>query len=170
MGCKINSKGNHPDHERIKGIKEFKMPEDYSELRRFLGMANYYRRFVPRFSTIISNAQELISKYTANPKEFKMTQEAKESIENIKSALENHAILQPYKSNSRTFQLVTDASAKAIGGALHQIVDGKPRPIGFFSKKLTDTQKSTQHSTENYLHLFLSVLHFKSSTTRHSIY
>ena len=60
-----------------------------------------------------------------------------------------------------TFQLVTDSSNFAVGSALHQMVKGEPQPIGFFSKKLTDSQRKYSAYDRELLAAYYSVIHFK---------
>ena len=85
----------------------------------------------------------------------------KQSFSNIIKILGELTELSHPQPTCTQYQLVTDSSKYAVGAALHQVMNGNPIPIGFFSKKLTTTQ--TRYSTfdRELLAAYLSVLHFR---------
>ena len=135
-----------------------------------MGMANFYRRHTPNFSQIALPLQELLTKYNSVLKQFKMTEEATAAVENLKKALASATTLAHYNPTSTTFQLVVDASAKAIGGALHQKSGDSFVPIGFFSKKLSAMQAAYSTFDRELLAAYLTTVHFKSIIEGQSVF
>ena len=160
LGFSISEKGIKVTESKQSQIKEFPLPVDSKDLRRFLGMVNFYRRLIPHFADIVLPLTELI-KLNPNSKKLSWPQDAITSFGNIKQALCDAASLAFLNTNASSFQLVTDSSNFAVGAALHQMVDGNPVPIGFFSKKLSDTQKKYSTFDRELLASYLAVLHFK---------
>lgn len=160
LGFEITSNGLGPTKEKSNIIASYPEPSCAQDLRRFIGMAGYYGHIIPNYAKILLPLTDLIRD---NPKLKKLVlpEDAKESFENIKYQLCNADTLNHPKSAVSHYQLVTDASQYAVGAALNQMIDNKPVPIGFFSRKLSQTQ--TRYSTfdRELLAAFLAVLHFK---------
>ena len=90
-----------------------------------------------------------------------MTKEAEKSVEKIKESLTKATTLSHISKESKTFQLVTDASSTGIGAALHQVTSSGVVPLGFFSKRLNKTQRIYSTFDRELLAAFQAVLHFK---------
>lgn len=126
-----------PMQSKVEAVKSWPTPRSTSELRSFLGMANFYRDFVQDFS---SKAASLTS-LTGLRVPFEWRPHHDEAFEVIKSAM-CHAPALLTVNDDRQFFLHCDASSFAVGAVLSQRdeVEGKLRPVAFFSRKLTDTQ------------------------------
>jgi hypothetical protein len=126
-----------PMQSKVQAVKSWPTPRSTSELRSFLGMANFYRDFVQDFS---SKAAVLTS-LTGLRVPFEWKPHHDEAFEVIKSAM-CHAPALLTVNDDRQFFLHCDASSFAVGAVLSQRdeVEGKLRPVAFFSRKLTDTQ------------------------------
>jgi len=161
LGCTLSNKGIRPDAARSEAIINFPSPQTFTDLRRFMGMAGYYRRFIPHFSEAACPLQELITQYDKKPKDFKWSKEADDAFNDIKKRLAECVTLSPIKAGSNSFQLVTDASSSAIGAALHQRVNDDYVPIAFFSKKLSAPQRVYSAYDRELLAAFLAVVHFR---------
>ena len=160
LGCNITSDGIKPTQKKLYEISDFSEPTDSKALRRFLGMVGFYRRLVPNFADIVLPLTELI-KEQPNAKQLSLNAEEKSAFSRIKTILNELSAL-PYPTSATThYQIVTDSSSYAVGAALHQIVDGQPVPIGFFSKKLSESQRSLSTFDRELLAAYLAVLHFK---------
>jgi len=162
LGCTVSSSGVQPDSARCEAIHSFPSPGSFADLRRFLGMVGYYRRFLPHFADVVLPMQSLVTRYMKTPKEFKWSEDAEEAFNNTKKALTEAASLHPIDDSSPIFQLVTDASLFAVGAALHQKSGDHFRPIAFFSKKLIEPQKAYSAYDRELLAVYLSLLHFRS--------
>ena len=160
LGFSISEKGIQVTDSKQSHIKDFPLPVDSKDLRRFLGMVNFYRRLIPHFADIVFPLTELI-KVNPNSKKLDWPQEAITAFGNIKDALCNASSLAFLNTNATSFQLVTDSSNLAVGAALHQMVDGNPIPIGFFSKKLSDAQRKYSTFDRELLASYLAVMYFK---------
>jgi hypothetical protein len=131
LGFVIYGDGVRMDPDKTAAIKDWVTPTSLSKLRRFLGFANFYRRFVPNYSTLASPLTSLTS--TAKP--FMWNDEATKAFEVLKQALQNNIVLR-YPDYSKPFVVQTDASDVGIGAVLLQ----DNQPISFYSRKLSDAE------------------------------
>jgi hypothetical protein len=131
------------------------------DLRRFLGMLNFYRRFVKKAAEIQSPLHNLLTNVRKNDKRpVAWNPEVEAAFEQCKEELANAALLaHPMEHGDLT--LTTDASDVAIGGVLQQRVQDSWQPLGFFSKKLTSTQKNYSTYDRELLGVYESVKHFR---------
>jgi len=145
LGFKITDEGIKPETEKVDTIRSLPPPVTVKEVRSFVGMLSYYRRFVPNFSTIAIPLVELTKKYA----KFKWTDECQKAFEYLKDSLTVIPSLA-YPDLTKPYTLYTDASDDTIGACLTQPCDdGKDilygvkdeKPIYFLSHKLSDTQK-----------------------------
>ena len=92
---------------------------------------------------------------------FTLDESERQSFNSIIKELNDTSSLAHPEPNYTNYQLVTDNCNYAVGAALHQIVEGNPIPIGFFSKKLTQTQMRYSTFDRELLEAYLSVLYFR---------
>ncbi|KAE8687867.1 Detected protein of unknown function [Hibiscus syriacus] len=120
------------DRDKIRAIVEWKPPTKATELRAFLGLANYYRRFVKGYSKIATPLTELLKK----DKVWEWSTECQEAFEKIKEAMVNEPVLV-LPDYTKSFVVFTDASDVAIGGVLMQ----EGHPVAYESRKLNETER-----------------------------
>ena len=127
-----------PDPAKVSAILEFPAPKTPKQVRRFLGMAGWYRRFVNNFSTLAAPLTDTLKK----GKKFNFDKEAEAAFEAIKAALTSDLVLiNP--DFSKQFIILCDASASGIGCVLCQKDEnGNERPIYYFSQKLNSAQRN----------------------------
>ena len=126
-----------PDPTKTKIIDEYPVPTSIKEVKSYVSLMSYYRKFVPGFAQIAKPLTTLLEKNA----EFKWSVECQLAFEKLKSSLSKETSL--YLANfDLPFRLACDASGVAIGAVLSQIVDKKERPIAFFSKVLTKQQRN----------------------------
>ena len=160
LGFNISKDGLKPSSKKLKELDEFPQPNDSKSLRRFLGMANFYRKLIPNFSEVIFPLTECI-RINPNSKLLHFSEEEINSFSKIKTLLSSITPLSFPDPKQTTFQLVTDSSSYAVGAALHQMIDGEAVPIGFFSKKLSVAQRKYSTFDRELLAAYSAVLHFK---------
>lgn len=125
-----------PIESKIAAVRDWPVPACTNELRSFLGLANFYRDFVQDFSSIAAPLTAL----TGQRVKFEWLEQHRLSFEHLKDALCQSSALLAI-DDAKPFVLHCDASAFAIGAVLSQADEnGTLRPVGFFSRKLTDTQ------------------------------
>jgi len=122
----------HIDPAKIKAILEWEPPPKVTELKSFLGLVNYYRRFIKGYSAIANPLTNLLKKGRG----WAWSQEYQRAFESLKKAVTEEPILS-LPNLSRPFELYADASDLAIGGVLMQ----EGHPIAFESRKLNDTKR-----------------------------
>ncbi|RYO77870.1 hypothetical protein DL764_010172 [Monosporascus ibericus] len=132
LGLIISTDGIAMDPDKVKAIQQWEQPGSLRELQRFLGFANFYRRFIKGFSSIARPLTALMSK-------AKWTglfpDDAKAAFRQLKNAFSTAPVLSYYDPRRRTV-LETDASDWASGGVLSQYdAQGILRPVAFFSAK-----------------------------------
>ncbi|UYV75361.1 hypothetical protein LAZ67_12003633 [Cordylochernes scorpioides] len=127
-----------PDPEKTKAINEFPQPKTVKQVRQFLGLAGYYRKFIPKFSQIADPLTSL----TRKNKLFKWTTEVNKSFQELKSHLSTDPVLSTYDP-SLPCKLYTDASKLGIGAILAQIGnDNQEHVISYYSGKLLPHQQN----------------------------
>ena len=156
LGFHICIDGIKPTISKIEELKSFPYPKDAKGLRRFLGMVGFYRKLIPKFSEIVLLLSE---RMRLSPKGlFTFDESERQSFNSVIKELNDTSLLANPEPNCTNYQLVTDSSNYAVGAALHQIVEGNPIRIGFFSKKLTQTQMRYSTFDRELLAAYLSVL------------
>jgi hypothetical protein len=162
LGFIISEKGWEIDPEKIDAILNYARPRTVRDARRFLGMLNFFRRFIPNLSELTA----AISALTAEPKKNKVkkrfvwTDEADIAFNKIKTILTSPPILA-FPDFSQPFNLHIDASNTAVSGILTQGEEESENVISYFSKKLNSQQARYSAVERELLGLLLSVEKFK---------
>jgi hypothetical protein len=134
VGHIMGQTGIRPDERRIEAVKEYLKPKTTRELKGFLGLAGYYRRFIPNFSKIAKPLTELLKKNVRND-------ETEEAFIFLKTLLTTEPLLQ-YSDFNRPFVLTTDTSNDAIGAVLSQGPIGKDPPIAYAMRTLNNAEQN----------------------------
>ena len=132
LGYTVAKDGISADQGKVKAVQDWPQPSNVREVKSFLGLCTYYRRFVPGFSNIAKPLHLLSEKNT----KFQWTNECDAAFKSLKQHLTQTPTLS-YPDFKKPFILDTDASNVAIGAVLSQVVDGAERPITYFSKTLS---------------------------------
>ena len=135
LGHIIDHTGVRTDPGKIKAIQNWKIPNCKAELMSFIGLCNYYRRFVSDYASIMKPLQDIV-----NAKEFVWKREQTEAFEVLKRRLSSAPVLSLPKAHG-TYILDTDASFFAMGAVLSQIQDGVETVISYASNQLTKSQR-----------------------------
>jgi hypothetical protein len=156
LGHVITEDGVRADPKRVIAIENFRRPECEKTLKSFLGMAGYYRRFIPRFSKIVAPLHALLKKDSV----FEWTADQENAFQNLKAKLTYQPILQ-YPDFSREFILTTDASNQGLGAVLSQGDIGKDLPVAYASRNLNKAEKNYSTSEKELLAIVWGVKHFR---------
>ena len=124
----------------MEAIQNFPTPKTQRQVKSFIGLASYYRKFIPNFSTIA----EPLHKLTRKKQNFIWDEKCTKSFNILKAQLINPPILQ-YPDLNKPFTLTTDASDYGLGAVLSQHHDKQDLPISFASRSLNSAE--TRYST-----------------------
>ena len=135
LGFVISEEGIKPDEKKVEAIKSLPVPTCVREVRSFIGMCSYYRRFIPNFSQIAEPIIALTRKYA----HLKWSDTHQRAFEYLKDSLTAVPILV-YPDSNKPYVLYTDSSDTCIGACLTQECDGDEKPIYYLSHKLSRSQ------------------------------
>lgn len=161
LGYLVSSAGIVPLPEKVEAIRQFPKPQNVRQLRRFLGMLNFYRRFTQKAAKF----QAPLNDCLRGPKVLNSTPviwnpELSEAFDHCKESIAQAALLAHPDVNA-PWAIFSDASDLAIGGVLQQFVDGAWQPLNFFSKKLAAKKTKLSPYDRELDAVFESVKHFR---------
>lgn len=161
LGHIITAKGISLNNDKVDAILNFKKPQKAFELRLFLLFMNFYRRFLPHAAATQGKLQALIE---GNKKKdqtlIEWSEEANNAFERCKSDLATVTCLSHPVAGAQLV-LHVDASDFAVGAVLQQIVNDELQPLGFYSKRITDTQRRYSTYDRELLAIYQSIKFFK---------
>jgi hypothetical protein len=115
LGQIISTEGIAVDPSKVQEVLDWKSPISVTQIRSFLGLAGYYRRFIPNFSKIVKPMTKLLEKEA----KFKWSLQCEETFLTLKKLLTTAPMLaQP--DIEKSFDVYCDASGTCIGGVLMQ--------------------------------------------------
>jgi len=144
------------DPEKVEAIKKAEEPKNTTELQRFLGLANYYRKFVPNYATVATPLHAIQSNKIA----FNWTEDCKKAFESLKMLLSQEPVMA-FPDFKKKFILETDASNFAIGGVLSQEYEGQRRVVAYFSKTMMKHQMNYSVTEKECLAVVKAAKHFR---------
>ena len=159
LGHVISTQGVRPDPSKTEKVKLFPTPRDVTTIRQFVGLASYYRRFVPGFAKIAAPLHALTKKDVP----FEWTSECETAFCKLKELLVTAPVLSyPRFGHDREFILETDASGIGLGAVLSQKQDdGHVHPIAYASRSLNAHEKNYGISELETLGLVWAVRYFR---------
>lgn len=166
LGHHIDEHGILPAANRVEAITSFPPPDTLKKAQRFVGMINYYFRFVPKLAEILiplhAHMAEMEREKKKNRKhEFTWPDSCNDAFNQAKEALANATLLVHPKKKGLIISLFTDASGRAVGSVLQQYHKGIWQPLGYFSKKLSTAEVKYSALDRELLAIYLSVKHFR---------
>ncbi|PNF41072.1 hypothetical protein B7P43_G06245 [Cryptotermes secundus] len=156
LGHIVTPEGVRPDEGKIKAVVEFPIPKTQKDIKSFLGLAGYYRKFIADFSAIARPLTNLLKKDS----EWKWLEEEQTSFELLKSKLTSSPLLQ-YPDFNKPFILTTDASGYAIGAILSQGKLGNDKPIAYASRTLNQAELNYATVEKELLAIVWACKHFR---------
>lgn len=156
LGHKITDKGILPDNSKFDVIKNYPTPQNADQVRSFVAMCNYYRRFIPNFATICNCLNKLLRKNV----KFSWTRDCQEAFDKLKHNLLSPKILQ-YPDFGKTFIVTTDASDFACGAVLSQKHENDDLPISFASRAFTKGERNKHIIEKELAAIHWAILHYR---------
>ena len=161
LGHRVSSKGIQPLEEKVQVISSFPLPSTQRKLREFLGLINFYHRFLPQGAALLQPLNDLLADPAAKEKK-KLTwiDTTRAAFNTTKQALAEATLLTNPSPNAPT-NIVTDASNIAVGGVLQQYIDNEWRPLAYFSKKLKPAEMRYSTFDRELLAVYLTIKRFR---------
>ena len=161
LGHLVDSRGIRPLPEKVEVLRSFPRPRHQRQLREFLGLINFYNRFIPNCACILSPLNSFLGKHYKK-KELQWTNDAIHAFETVVETLAQATLLFHPKSDA-PLSIATDASEVAVGAVLQQYVDGHWQPLAYFSKALKPPERRYSTFDRELLGIYLAVKHFRYS-------
>ncbi|GBG62048.1 hypothetical protein CBR_g28524 [Chara braunii] len=156
LGHRLSAAGLEPEATKIEVIRDWPQPVNIRELRSFLGLASYYRKFVPRFSIIAHPLSRLTSKNVSYSWDAACT----EAFRTLKEALVSYLVLR-IADPKLTFVVTTDASQYGIGAVLQQDDGDGLWPLEYYSKRMPSVKVATSTYMRELYALRMALDHWK---------
>ncbi|CAB0037714.1 unnamed protein product [Trichogramma brassicae] len=143
LGFEISAKGIKPGQNKVDAIAKFPVPRNVHEIRRFLGLTGFFRRFVPRYAEVASPLNDLLKTNRA----FIWDEKVRKAFELLRDKLVERPILQPF-SPSKYTELHTDAIARGLAGMLLQGDSSKDLRLVYAISRSTSEAERFYHSSK----------------------
>lgn len=136
LGREVNKDGIRPGSKKINALLHMTMPQNVKQVRQFVGLAGYFRKFVPNFAKLV----EPLTVLTRKDSKWEWSSLQIDAVNNVKSSLASRPILAIFDPTLPT-ELHTDACANGLGAILFQNTGKDKKVVGYFSKQTTREQK-----------------------------
>ena len=165
LGHVISPDGLKPNPGRVSAVKEYSAPSNVKEVRQFLGIASYYRRFIPGFAKIAEPLHAL----TRKNETFLWTPSCQAAFQTLIQKLVEAPVLA-YPNFQEPFVLETDASIKGLGAVLSQRQsDGRMHPVAYASRALSPSEKNYSISELETLAVVWAINHYHAYLYGHEV-
>ena len=159
LGYRVGNGEIQPEASKIDAVSKFPQPISKKDVRAFLGLTGYYRKFIPNYSALALPLTDLTKKNAANTVDWTSACEA--AFQELKRRLTCLPVLQS-PDLSKQFVLQTDASERGIGAVLSQrSSDGEEHPVAYYSRKLLPREERYSTIEKECLAIKLGVYAFR---------
>lgn len=152
LGHVLTQKGLQPDQSKIKAIQNYPLPRTVKEIRSFLGLVSYYRKFIPRLSHIIKPLTDCTKKNS----KVEHSPAFREAFLKAKTLISNPPILA-YPNFDKEFVVTTDASDIALGAVISQ----DHKPIAYASRTLSEAERKYNTTEKELLAIIYATTQFR---------
>ena len=161
LGYHVDAAGLHTIPSKLEAIKEAPKPTNVQELRSFLGILNYYGKFIPNLATILTPLNALLQHKAV----WSWSNDCQQAFQKAKDALTSSCVLTHYDV-TLPLKLAADASAYGIGAVIsHEYPDSQEKPIAFASRTLLSSERNYSQLEKEALALIYGVKNFTSICT-----
>ena len=165
LGHVLTPSGLKTNLKLVESVVNYPRPQNSKEVKQFLGLSSYYRRFIQKFAAI---AQPLTA-LTRNGVVFEWTEDCQAAFDRLKQSLTTAPVLC-YPAFDLPFVLETDASIKGIGAILSQVQrDGQCHPVAYASRSLTAAERNYGITELETLAVVWSITHYHSYLYGHDV-
>ena len=157
LGHIVDKDGVRPLPDKVRAVQEFPLPQSTTDLRTFLGLINFYHRFLPNAASVLQPLNEMASRKKASLQWNESTTEAFRQAKNLLA----HAAILAHPSPDGLLALCTDASDVGVGACLQQWQQGQWVPLAFFSRRLQPRERRYSTFDRELLAAHLATRHFR---------
>ena len=160
FGVRFTSKGLEPGPAKVEDLRKAEAPSNKSELKSFLGMANFSSRFVPNYSEKTRKLRELLPKNT----KWRWTHVHEEAFDELKKSLQANTVLGCFNVKAPP-KIIVDASSWGASVMLVQFQDDSEKVIAYSSRSLTETEKRYSQIERECLAIYFGCFRFQMYIT-----
>ena len=149
-----------PIGQKVQAVREFPKPMNIKGLQEFVGMINFYNRFLTHSAEILAPLYQAIGKNSRSIKNISWSDDMDRAFDQAKDMLAKATLLN-HPDPSSPIALTTDASDTAIGAVLEQKIKGNWQPLAFLSRKLKTAEQKYSTYDRELVAIYLGIKHFK---------
>ena len=156
LGHRVDARGIHTSKKKVQAILEAPVPKNLPEFRSFLGLLNYYAKFIPNLASVLHPLHRLLR--VGQP--WQWSKDCKTAFESAKKSLSQSPVLVHYDPNL-PIVLAADASAYGVGAVIsHRQSDGTDQPIAYASRTLTQSERNYAQIEREALSIIFGIKRF----------
>ncbi|MGH9656204.1 MAG: RNase H-like domain-containing protein, partial [Bryobacteraceae bacterium] len=157
LGHVISEKGVDVQQHKVKAVQEWPALQSKKDIKSFLGLTGYYRKFIPRYSAVAKPLSDLLKE----ERKFDWGEEQRKAFDELKAALTSATFLA-HPNPQEQYVLNTDASGFAIAAVLSQKQqDGKMHPVAYYSRKMEPAETRYEVTDQELLAIVDAVEHWR---------
>ena len=157
LGHTVSQQGIKPLPDKVLAVRDFERPQSVKALQRFLGMVNFFRRFLPGIAAMM---RPLTDALAGQPKQLLWQDNMEVAFWQTKERLAEATLLF-HQLPDAELRVNTDASTRAIAGAIHQVVGGRLQPLGFFSRRTSAAESRYSAYDLELLAIYSTLIKFR---------
>ena len=155
LGHMIDATGILQSEDKVRAIHEAPTPHDITQLRAFVGLLNYYGKFIPQVDTHVAPLYKLLEKNN----KWAWTKECDAAFKTCKDLLTSEAVLAHYDTQ-KPIKMACDASSYGLGAVLSHVSEDGEHPIALVSRSLSKAERNYSQIEKEALALVFSVIKF----------
>jgi len=156
LGHVISGEGLAPDPEMTSAVAAWPVPRNLQEVRSFVGLCSYYRRFIRGFATIAAQLRDLTRKGCT----FSCSRNCQDAFGELKKCLTSQPVVGIFRNEGELY-VDTDASNEGLGAVLSQEQDGEIRVLVYASRTLTQPERRYNTTRKELLAVVYGLKQFK---------
>ena len=157
LGHVVSKSGIKPLPGKVEAVRRYERPASVKALQRFLGMLNFYRRFLPGIAEVL---RPLTDALAGAPRQLAWSEQMERAFQQAKERLAEATLLFHQRAGAE-LRVYTDASTRAIAGAVHQVIDGHQQPLGFFSHRTSSAESRYSAYDLELLAVYSTLIKFR---------